>query len=65
MQGKFNNVITFQQKNSNHQIEEIGGTLVEVFTSGNFRTPSKETTIVTETQDNDRINSFLVNSPFQ
>ena len=30
MEDKFNNVITFQQKNSNHQIEEIGGTLVEV-----------------------------------
>ena len=65
MQDKFNNVITFQQKNSNHQIEEFGGTLVEVFTSRNCRISSKETIIVTETQDNDRINSFLVNSPFQ
>ena len=30
MQDKFNNVITFQQKNSNHQIEEFGGTPVVV-----------------------------------
>ena len=63
-----NNVRTFQQSNNNHQnneSEEIGDTLVEALTSINCRTSSAETIIVSETQDNDRMNSFLVNSPSQ
>ena len=62
------NAITFQQANSNHQSNEsaeIGDTLVEVFTSISRRTSSTETVIVPETQDNGRMNSFLVNSPSQ
>ena len=61
-------MITFQQINSNNQNnspEEIGDTLVEVLTSINCQTSSTETTIVSETQDNDRMNSFLVNNPSQ
>ena len=55
-QDNFNNVITFQQANSNHQnneSEEIGDTLVDVVTSINRRTSSIETIIVPETQYND------------
>ena len=62
------NVITFKQTSNNHQnneSEKIGDTLVEVLTSINRRTSSAETIIVPETQDNDRMNSFLVNSPSQ
>ena len=61
-------MITFQQINSNNQNnspEEIGDTLVEVLTSINCQTSSTETIIVSETQDNDRMNSFLVNNPSQ
>ena len=61
-------MITFQQINSNNQnnsSEEIGDTLVEVLTSINCQTSSTETTIVSERQDNDRMNSFLVNNPSQ
>ena len=62
------NKITFKQTSSNHQnneSEEIGDTLVEVLTTINRRTSSTETIIVPETQDNDRMNSCLVNSPSQ
>ena len=67
-QGNSNKVITFKQTSNNHQnneSEEIGDTLVEVLTSINHRTLSTETIIVPETQDNDILNSFLVNSPSQ
>ena len=39
--------------------------VVEVLTLINCRTSSTETAIVPETQDNDRMNSFLVNIPSQ
>ena len=58
-------MIKFQQTNSNHQnheSEEIGDTLVEVLTSINHQPLSTETIIVPEIQDNDRLNSFWVNS---
>ena len=61
-------MITFQQISSNNQnnsSEEIGDTLVEVLTSINCQTSSTETTIVSKTQDNDRMNYFLVNNPSQ
>ena len=61
-------MITFQQINCNNQnnsSEETGDTLVEVSTPINCQTSSPETTIVSETQDNDRMNSFLVNNPSQ
>ena len=45
--------------------EEIGDTLVQVLTSINRRTLSTETIIVPQTQDNDGMNSFLVNNPSQ
>ena len=64
-QNNFNNVIKFQQTNSNHQnheSEEIGDTLVEVLTSINHQPLSTETIVVPEIQDNDRLNSFWVNS---
>ena len=67
-QDNCNNAITFEQKSNNYQnneSEEIVDTLVEVLTSINRRTPSTETIIVPETQDNDGMNSFLVNSPSQ
>ena len=67
-QDNSNNVITFKQTSNNHQnneSEEIGDTLVEVLTSINRRTWSTETIIVPKTQDNDRMNSVLVNSPSQ
>ena len=54
--------------NSNHQnneSEEIRDTIVEVLTSINHRPSITETKIVPETQDNDRMNSFLVNNPSQ
>ena len=60
-----NNVITFKQLSNNHQnneLEKIGVTLVEVLTSINHLTLSTETIIVPETQDNDRMNYFLVNT---
>ena len=66
--GNSNNVITFQHTKNGHQnneSEEIGDILVEVLTSINWRTSSTETIIVPETQDNDRMNSFSVNSPSQ
>ena len=63
-----NTVITFQHTNSNHQnneSEQIGDILVEVLTYINRRTSSTETIIVPETQNNDIMNSFLVNSRSQ
>ena len=51
--------------NANNESEEIGDTLVEVLTSINRQTSSTETIIVPEKQDNDGMNSFLVNSPSQ
>ena len=65
-QDNSNNVITYTQRHNNHQnieSEEIGDTLVEVSTSINRWTLSTETIIVPEKEDNDRMNSFLVNSP--
>ena len=62
-------MITFQQA-SNHQnchnneSEKTGGTL-EVLTLVNCLKSCTETAIVPETQDNDKMNSFLVNSPSQ
>ena len=44
---------------------EVRNILVEVLTSISRRTSSTEIVIVTETQDNDRMDSFLVNSPSQ
>ena len=67
-QDNSNNVITLQLANSNnqnHESEEIGDILAEVLTCINCRRSSTETIIVPETQDNDRMNSFLVNSPSQ
>ena len=64
-QGNSKNVIFFQQGNSNHQSNEsaeIRDALVKVLPSINCRTLSTETIIVTETQDNGRMNSFLVTS---
>ena len=61
-------MITFQHTNSNHQnneSEQIGDILVEVLTYINRRTSSTETIIVPETQNNDIMNSFLVNSRSQ
>ena len=58
-------MIIFQQTNNNHEnneSKEIGDTLVEVLTSIYHRTLSTETVIIPETQDNGRMNSFLVNS---
>ena len=64
MQDNSNNVINFQQKkNNNHQDnepKECGD--VSILISTNRRTSSTETSIVPETQGNDRMNSFLVNS---
>ena len=63
-------MITFQQA-SNHQnchnneSEKTGGTLEEVLTLVNCLKSCTETAIVPETQDNDKMNSFLVNSPSQ
>ena len=54
--------------NSNHQnneSEEIRDTIVEVLTSINHRPSITEIIAVPETQDNDRMNSFLVNNPSQ
>ena len=54
--------------NSNHQnneSEEIRDTIVEVLTSINHRPSITEIIAVLETQDNDRMNSFLVNNPSQ
>ena len=65
-QDNSSNVITYTQRRNNHQnieSEEIGDTLVEVSTSINRRTLSTGTMIVPEKEDNDRMNSFLVNSP--
>ena len=56
-QDNFNNVITFQQANSNHQnneSEEVEDTLVDVSISINRRTSSIETIIHPETQYNDK-----------
>ena len=67
-QDNFNNVINFRQANNQHQnneSKEIGDTLLEVLTSIYCEKSSTETVIVPETQDNDRINSFLVKSPSQ
>ena len=64
-QDNSNIVTTFQQANNNKQnneSEEIGDTLVDVLTSINRQTSSRETIIVPKTQDS---NSFLVNSPSQ
>ena len=58
-------MIFFQQGSSNHQSNEsaeIRDALVKVLPSINCRTLSTETIIVTETQDNGRMNSFLVTS---
>ena len=44
---------------------QIGDILVEVLTYINRRTSSTETIIVPETQNNDIMNSFLVNSRSQ
>ena len=41
-----------------NQNKEIGETLVEFLTRINCRASSTETTIVPETQGNDRVNSF-------
>ena len=54
--------------NSNHQnneSEEIRDTIVEVLTSINHRPSITETIIGPETQNNDRMNSFLANNPSQ
>ena len=54
--------------NSNHQnneSEEIRDTIVEVLTSINHRPSITETIIGPETQNNDRMDSFLVNIPPQ
>ena len=54
--------------NSSHQnneSEEIRDTIVEVLTSINHRPSITEIIAVLETQDNDRMNSFLVNNPSQ
>ena len=67
-QDNSNNVITFQQANSNHQSNEsteIGDTLIEVLTSISRRTSSTETVIVPKTQNNDGMDSFSVNTPSQ
>ena len=61
-------MITLQYTISNHQeVEsgEIGDTVVEVLTSISCWTGSTETVTIPETQDNDRINYFLVISPSQ
>ena len=61
-------MITCQETNSNYQnneSEEIGDTQVKVLKSINHRISSAGTIIVPETQDNDRMVSFLVNSPSQ
>ena len=63
-------MIMFQQA-SNHQnrhnneSEKTGGTLEEALTLVNCLKSCTETAIVPETQDNDKMNSFLVNSPSQ
>ena len=49
----------------NNETEEVGDTLVEVLIYINFRKSSTETMIVPETQDNDIINFFLLNSSYQ
>ena len=61
-------MITCQETNSNYQnneSEETGDTQVKVSNSINHRILSTGTIIVPETQDNDRMISFLVNSPSQ
>ena len=58
-------MITFKQLSNNHQnneSEEIRDTLEEVLSSTNHQTSSREAIVVPETQDNDRMNSFLVKS---
>ena len=63
-QDNSHDAITFKQKRNNHQnneSEEIGDTLVEVLTLINGWASTTETIIVPETQDNDGMNSFLVN----
>ena len=58
-------MITFKQLSNNHQnneSEEIRDTLGEVLTSTNHQTSSREAIVAPETQDNDRMNSFLVKS---
>ena len=44
---------------------EVRNILVKALTSISRQTSSTEIVIVPETQDNDRMNSFLVNSPSQ
>ena len=61
-------MITCQETSRNYQnneSEEIGDTQVKVLNSINHRTSSTGTIIVPETQDNDRMISFLVKSPSQ